>query len=357
MIASLPATPPPPRFLAADVGGTHARIATVSAADTGGLVLSGYRTLACADHPSLGDLLGRYREQAPTPVPDTLVLACPGYRDGDALVHANLPWPVALSDVRARSGMACLELVNDFAAVAHAAGDPAGMSETVVHPGRGHLDASHPILVLGPGTGLGAALCVQVDGRLHVIGTEAGQATFAPGSMMEAEVVGVLRQQYAHVSREHLLSGPGLVNIHAALCVLAGVRPRLRQPAEVTAAARGGADPQAAQALRIFCEALGGTVADMVLSTGAIGGVRLAGGVPAHIRDCLLDGGFNARFVAKGAMREQLAQVPVHLIEHGQLGVIGAAHWFLAQRRTHQQRGCRREGAGALLESTGGKHA
>jgi glucokinase len=32
-------------------------------------------------------------------------------------------------------------------------------------------------------------------------------------------------------------------------------------------------------------------------------------------------------------MRAYLQQVPVRLIEHGQLGVIGAAGWFLDERQ------------------------
>jgi glucokinase len=32
-------------------------------------------------------------------------------------------------------------------------------------------------------------------------------------------------------------------------------------------------------------------------------------------------------------MRAYLQQVPVRLIEHGQLGVMGAAGWFLEERR------------------------
>ena len=43
----------------------------------------------------------------------------------------------------------------------------------------------------------------------------------------------------------------------------------------------------------------------------------------------LLASTFTERYFNKGVMRAYLQQVPVRLIEHGQLGVIGAAGWFL----------------------------
>ena len=55
------------------------------------------------------------------------------------------------------------------------------------------------------------------------------------------------------------------------------------------------------------------------------GGVYLAGGILPYIQDFLLASDFRARFLNKGVMQPFLANVPVRLIEHGQLGVFGAA--------------------------------
>jgi len=66
-----------------------------------------------------------------------------------------------------------------------------------------------------------------------------------------------------------------------------------------------------------------------VLLYGARGGVFLAGGILPQIRDLLLDGTFARRFFNKGVMRPYLEQVPVRLMEHGQLGVIGAASLYM----------------------------
>jgi glucokinase len=67
----------------------------------------------------------------------------------------------------------------------------------------------------------------------------------------------------------------------------------------------------------------------MALTYGIQGGIRLAGGVLPQIRDFLLCSGFATRYLNKGPMRAALERIPVRLVEHGQLGVLGAAHWYL----------------------------
>ena len=74
-------------------------------------------------------------------------------------------------------------------------------------------------------------------------------------------------------------------------------------------------------------------VGNLVLLYGAQGGVYLAGGILPQIREFLLESEFVGRFRDKGAMRALLERVPVSLIEHGQLGVLGAAGWYLDSRR------------------------
>ena len=71
----------------------------------------------------------------------------------------------------------------------------------------------------------------------------------------------------------------------------------------------------------------------MVLLYGAQAGVCLAGGILPQIKDFLITSTFRERFLNKGTLRPMLERVPVWLIEHGQLGVIGAARWYLERRR------------------------
>jgi glucokinase len=182
---------------------------------------------------------------------------------------------------------------------------------------------------MGPGTGLGSA--VLLPGRPHatVLATEAGQIALAPGNEREIEILRLFARERAYVPFEHALSGPGLLNLYRAVCSLRCAPVALAQPAAVTAAALARSDAAAVETLEVFCGLLGSFVGDLVLLYGARGGVFLAGGILPQIRELLLHSRFAERFFNKGVMRAYLEQIPVRLMEHGQLGVIGAAGLYL----------------------------
>jgi glucokinase len=247
---------------------------------------------------------------------------------GDAIVNDNLPWPVSIRDIRDSLGIEQLAVVNDFEAVAYATqflsqADTTPVIDTTAPRAVG------PVLVMGPGTGLGSAVLLPGKPHATVLATEAGQIALAPGNEREIEILRYLARDRAYVSFEHALSGPGLLNLYRAICALRDQAPLLNAPSQVTQAALERSDEAAVEALEVFCGLLGSFVGDLVLLYGARGGVFLAGGILPQIRDVLLTSSFRQRFFNKGVMRAFLQQVPVRLMEHGQHGVIGAAGLYL----------------------------
>ena len=318
------------RFIAADVGGTHARVAIVSArrGDGVSVQVEQFRKYVCADYPSLTAILRHFLDAAGGGIEEGAV-ACAGYAVAGRVINTNLPWPVSIDEMRDALGLRKLALVNDFEAVAHGVPciDNAG---TTLLSGPAEAVATGPVLVVGPGTGLGAAARIPAGrGTTVVLATEAGQTSFAPGSDVEIEILRLLRRGTTHVPVEQLLSGPGLVNLYGAICTLRGAAPALRAPAAISDAAMQGRDALAREALEVFCGLMGCVVGDLVMLYRAQAGVYLAGGILPQIQSFLLHSTFKARFLDKGQMRPVLERVPVRLIEHGQIGVIGAASWYL----------------------------
>ena len=317
-------------FFAADVGGTHVRLGLVHASGDPARPVSmlEYRTYACADFPGLGDIVDDFLTGLSVRA-DGGVIASAGYQLEDGrLIAANLPWTVRLEQLREQLGLSDIGLVNDFEAVAHAA--PYFGASEVLHLGGPAQSAAGPILALGPGTGFGSALWIPSPAGAVVLATEAGQAALAPGTELEISVLRLLLRERSHVSVEHLLSGPGLLNLYAALCALHDEAPACTTPREVTAASVDG-DARARQALATFCSLLGSTAGDLALAYKAQGGVYLAGGILPGISGFVADSDFIERFLDKGLMREALQDIPVKLIEHGQLGVLGAAGWYIGR--------------------------
>ena len=255
------------------------------------------------------------------------VLACAGQIMGDEVVNDNLAWPIHLVQLRRALNLDEVAVLNDFEALAHA------LEGTLADNGR-HLcgpntPAGGPTLVIGPGTGLGAAVHVPGPAGGFVLATEAGQVDFAPHSVREREVLAQLAPNGGYVPFEHIVSGPGLLIVYATLCTLHGVTPTLATPEAVTRAAVACSDAQAVEAVEILCASLGSFAGNLAMAFMATGGVYLAGGFLSSIFELLKRSAFEERFLHGRSARALLSQVPVWVTEHGRHGVQGAAQWYL----------------------------
>jgi glucokinase len=164
-----------------------------------------------------------------------------------------------------------------------------------------------------------------------VLASEAGHASLAAGNERELDLVRHLLKRWSHVDNERVLSGPGLINTYRALCEIDGRVPELDSPVMITAAASERTDGHAVEAVTMFCALLGSLAGDLAVTFGA-DSIYLAGGIPAQIGDLLLESEFAPRFLNKGVLGEVLAKVPVWLVDHGQLGLVGAAAWYFERQ-------------------------
>jgi glucokinase len=274
--------------LIADIGGTNARFS---------LVLPGVDeaqhslTLPCADYPSLEAAAKAYlAAAAPAQAPrkGAFAIACPVL--SDEVSFTNRDWTFSISALQK-----ALEL--------------------------DHLDVA-PIAILGPGTGLGVGVLVAGKEGWHAIPTEGGHVTLSAATEREAAIIGRLRPQFGHVSAERLLSGPGLVNLYQAIAQLDGVSPSEPAPHEVAKRAKEG-DAVAKETLDCFFAMLGSFAGNLALSTGARGGVVIAGGVLQHLLEDFTRSSFRQRFEDKGRFKGYLQGIPVHVVTHPYPAFVG----------------------------------
>ena len=325
-------------FLVADVGGTYARVALVQVPQHEGRPpdMLAYRKFACADFPGLSQLLQAFVESAvPGPV-RRCVLACAGQVLGDEVLNDNFVWPIRLRQLRQALALDELAVLNDFEALAYAFDPRAGCEARLLCGPDIHADG--PILVVGPGTGLGAAVRLPALAGGGVLTTEAGQMDFAPNSVRERDILAHLAPDGGYVAYERVVSGPGLLTLYGALCALRGNTPRLGTPEAVTAAAAACADAQAVEAVEVFCGALGSFAGSLAMTFMSMGGVYLAGGFLSSMFALLERSAFEERFLHGRSVHALLSRVPVRVTEHGRSGVLGAASWYL-QRAARGQAG------------------
>lgn len=316
-------------FLAADIGGTHARVALMQAsrAEARGIETLAYRVFACRDFPMLSDLLQAFIDTEVNAPVKHCVLACAGQIMGNEVVNDNLAWPIHLTQLRQALNLDDVAVLNDFEALAYALDGPLAdggrrLCGPMSSPGG-------PTLVIGPGTGLGAAVHVPGPAGGSVLATEAGQMDFAPNSLRERELLAQLAPDGGYVPFEYVVSGPGLLTIYTILCKLHGVTPKLLTPEAITTAATASTDTRAVEAVEIFCASLGSFTGNLAMSFMATGGVYLAGGFLSSIFELLKRSAFEQRFLHERSARALLSHVPVWVTEHGRHGVQGAAQWYL----------------------------
>lgn len=308
--------------LVADIGGTHARFA-VAHLDAGQLTLTDTQDLAAEEFSSLAAAAKTYLAHIDE-APQTACFAVAAPVDRQEIEFTNSPWRFRPAELQSQLSLKQLKIVDDFYALA--AGVACLPDDAFEEIKSGAGDPSAPLLVIGPGTGLGQALVVPTTAGLRIVSTQGGHVGFAPTTDEEAAMLKIMREKHGRVSVERLLSGDGLVNIYATLGAMANMQQSAITPEEICAAARAGKSPNAEKTLSLFFEILGRTAGDAVLSTGARGGVILAGGILPKNRDLLLTSRFSDGFLDKGRMQSYVEDVPVRMVMNDQAALLGAAH-------------------------------
>jgi glucokinase len=313
--------------LVGDVGGTHARFAIATCADDDRRVrISQARVLEAAHYRSGEAALAAYLAELSLAPPKVAVIAAAGPINAGAVSFTNnRRWRFDERRLAAIGGFTRVKLVNDFTAQALAIPRLQPGDTRLVGPRlRGLAPATRAIL--GPGTGFGAAALVD-DGRGQAVLTgEGGHAGFAPEEDIEVEILRRLNKRgIERVSVEHVLSGPGLLNLYKTLGDIAGAAAPIDAPDQVTKAGLAGDDALAREALARFCAILGSAAGNFALATGARGGVYISGGIAPDILDFLKASDFRRRFEAKDRMGDYLCAIPTRVVVQPHVALIGAA--------------------------------
>jgi glucokinase len=313
-------------ILVGDVGGTRTRLALAAKAD-GAWRLSGVEESPTT--PDVGAKVSRYlrsaaqadvhpgRGERPPERVSAAAFGGAGPIDADGSIRLTNAGvflePTALAQA---AGVARVSLVNDFRAIAEAI--PHLTRTSLVPCGGGSALEGEPIVVLGPGTGLGTAIAAMGPGGRQVIQGDGGHADLAPVDDEELEVWQRLRRAHGRVSAETVLSGPGLERLHAAISGRS-----LRAPEIDQAAWRGDSD--AARAHALFTRWLGRVAGNLALVAGARGGVYLAGGILPRWGARFDTAAFRRGFEDKAPYSGWLRAIPSFLVTHPYPGLLGLA--------------------------------
>jgi glucokinase len=317
------------KVLAGDVGGTKTALSLYESDGSGEYRTLTERVYASADHPSLLAVLNDFLPTAGVAV-DAAVFGVAGPVQAGVCSTTNLPWIVSELEL-ARELKMPVALINDFHAVALGVMQLQASDLRVIQAGT--RDPNGVYAVIGAGTGLGEAVALPLNRGVRVLPGEGGHVDFAPRDETEWRLLRFLRanKKSEHVSVERVVSGTGLATLYDFV-VADGQAPddpetRRRFATEPRAAVigeRAGLDPAAARALSLFASAYGAEAGNLALKVLPTGGLYVAGGVSARMVDRLAWDVFMDNFLSKGRMADLLRTIPVAVVRHPNVGLLGA---------------------------------
>ena len=256
----------------------------------------------------------------------------------------NVPWLVDGAAIAEKATLRRVYLLNDLEAMAHSV--PVLESSELAMLQQGVAQPGGNAAVIAAGTGLGEALLHNIDGKFVPAASEGGHADWGARTSREIEMLTALTQIYGRVDVEHVVSGPGLVNVyqftHHAFGTRAFISPAALLPAKTCTGVGTVADPadlpaaisrsaldgrcdQCREAMDLFVAAYGAEAGNLALRAVATAGVYIGGGIAPKILPALTSGVFLEAFRSKDPLADLVATIPVSVILNPESGLLGAA--------------------------------
>ena len=321
------------RILCADIGGTKTLLQLVETSSHDSNIIKQKRYLS-NDYPQFDLLVNDFLNSVSRH--DTIDYACfavagpvlTSNADQTASI-TNLPWQLSSTELANNFAIKQVALINDFQAVGYGISALNENDLVTLQTGRPIKHANQ--LVVGAGTGLGVAQLIWTGSDYKVSPTEAGHCDFAPANELQLELSHFLIKKEGRCSVEFIVSGPGLVNIFEFLASRSNQFETdscqsIIHSQDPAAAIANAADNNtiASQAIDLFVQAYAGQTGNFALSSLALNGVYIAGGIAAKILHRLQGDIFMDAFNAKGKMSHLMKNIPVKVITNAEVGLIGS---------------------------------
>ena len=321
------------KLLVADIGGTNARFAYQEKNNSD---LNNFAYLKCSDYENIYDAIDHYQQKNNLDIENMSIAVASTTKKND-IKFTNNHWNFKQSDFLKYFNLNKLIFVNDFVAQCLSlASFYKDISENrtlndkllndydlkTIKSGTPIKNA--PLLVTGPGTGLGVCTLLNINNYPLAIEGEGGHSTFAPNSDLEIELLQHLRKKYDHVSNERIVSGSGIEEIYEFICFKnKSPSENLRAPIIGENAIRG--EHKAYETIKLFFSIFGTVISSVILINGAQSGVVIAGGITPKLKTILNKSNFELNLLNKGRRYDYVKTVPIWLTENNNNGLIGAS--------------------------------
>ena len=321
------------KLLVADIGGTNARFAYQEENDGD---LNNFAYLKCSDYENIYNAIEYYQQKNNIDIENMSIAVASTTKNND-IKFTNNHWNFKQSDFLKYFNLNKLIFVNDFVAQCLSLASfykDISKNRTLNDKLLNDYDLktiksgtpikNAPLLVTGPGTGLGVCTLLNINNYPLAIEGEGGHSSFAPNSDLEIELLQHLRKKYDHVSNERIVSGSGIEEIYEFICFKnKSPSENLKAPIIGENAIRG--EHKAYETIKLFFSIFGTVISSVILINGAQSGVVIAGGITPKLQTILNKSNFELNLLNKGRRYDYVNTVPVWLTENNNNGLIGAS--------------------------------
>jgi glucokinase len=143
----------------------------------------------------------------------------------------------------------------------------------------------------------------------------------------EFDIFQELLEKYHHISAERVCSGKGLKNLYEAICTIDNIDcDEAIEPSTITKNALNGSCKASIESLDLMCAFLGRVAGNIALHLKARSGIYIAGGIPPKLGEYFFKSRFVEEFTAKGRMSDWISDIPVYMIDHPSVAMVGLQH-------------------------------
>lgn len=289
---------------------------------------------------------------------ETACFGLPGPVNGRLVELTNLPWIVNADVIEQACNIKQVIFVNDFYAAALGVDVLTSEEKLPLYKPTSKQELKGNRLVIGAGTGLGVSP-IYFDGKNYLPqSSEGGHFDFAPISETQQVLLNWLWQKWEHISYERVLSGPGLETLYEFFLLhdlpntysqissqklhknkvfnhtdnkvgllLAKTKnhtsQKILKASQINHAAEAN-DAIAIKAITEFVTIYGEFIGAVALIWNSPGGIYLAGGIAAKLKNWMQKDIFLQAFLEKGRMSKVVKNMPIYLITDETLGLKGA---------------------------------
>ena len=254
---------------------------------------------------------------------ESIIISVAGPKNGETITMSNRDWKICVKEIKEKFEIKNCYLLNDWEAIAYSLSSLKEKDLRVLKKGSGLYEA--PKFVIGPGTGLGAALYSKINDIEYVNPTELGNTQTSVQHYLDIFEIGFSEK---FTILEDVFSGPGISRVAHELIGenLSGEEILQRAQAD---------DIQCISLIEKYIKCFAVLSSEVALSYNCHGGIFIAGSFMRGLEKYFDLDSFTNDFIGtrKQIHQDFLGNIPVFLVKREFTPLYGNLNYYQSKKR------------------------